>query len=250
MVLYKNCVIYHNNASVTVTKPMIVTVKDTDGTLKSGLKVYAFDGATYTNYSGTTNASGQAAFTLPIGNYRFRADLNGIQFWSAAANHCALPGCENADVIVSIPLTVTVQDAVGAPKTGVKLYAFNGATYTNYSATSDASGNAIFTLPLGSYRFRADYSNIQYWSGAVNHCAIPGCLALTMTVGPQMTATFTPTATFTSTALPPSATPTVTPAPTGTATPLPAATETLIPTATETPADTATPVAYQPGNET
>jgi uncharacterized repeat protein (TIGR01451 family) len=243
------------SASVTVTKPLTVTVKDTDGTLKSGLKVYAFNGTTYTNYSGTTNASGQALFTLPQGSYRFRADLNGTQFWSGASNHCTLPGCEVADVTVSIPLVVNIQDGGGTPKAGVKVYAFNGATYTNYSATSDASGKVTLTLPLGSYRFRADYNGAQYWSGAANHCAVPGCLALTMTVGPQVTATPTATAThwvepvetFTPTALPPIEPPTFTPIPTETATPEPTATEIIQPT--ETPVDTAsaTPLAYQPG---
>ena len=222
-----------DSASVTVTKLLTVTVKDTAGALKSGLKVYAFNGATYTNYSGTTNASGQVLFTLPEGNYRFRADLNGTQFWSAAANHCQVPGCEAAEVMVSLPVTIAIQDGGGTPKAGVKVYAFNGAAYTNYSATSDASGNATLTLPLGSYRFRADFNNLQYWSGAANHCTLPGCTSLSLTVGPQMTAT--PTATSL-----PTAEPTLTPLPTETATPEPTATPVVEPVETETPQPTPT----------
>jgi hypothetical protein len=42
-----------------------LTVLDTDGAPKAGLRVYAFDGATYTNYAATTDAGGQAIFTLP-----------------------------------------------------------------------------------------------------------------------------------------------------------------------------------------
>jgi RHS repeat-associated protein len=34
----------------------------------------------------------------------------------------------------------------------------------------------VFTLPAGDYRFRADYDGVQFWSGLVNHCTIPGCL--------------------------------------------------------------------------
>ena len=52
--------------------------------------------------------------TLPLGAYRFRADLNGTQFWSAATDHCALPGCESSAVTVTIPVTVTVQSQTGS----------------------------------------------------------------------------------------------------------------------------------------
>jgi RHS repeat-associated protein len=199
-------------ATVTVTKPLTVTVLDTDSTAKAGIKVYAFNGATYTNYSGTTDANGQATFTLPQGSYRFRADLNGTQFWSGASNHCPLPGCESANVVVTIPLTVSVQTADGTVQAGIKVYAFNGATYTNYSGTTNASGQAVFTLPQGDYRFRADYSGAQYWSGASNHSTLPGCTTVTVTVGPQ--ATNTPT---------PAASPTLTASPTETSTPTPLA---------------------------
>jgi hypothetical protein len=48
----------------------------------SRLNVYAFDGDTYTGYSGTTDDAGQVVFTLPVGAYRFRADYDGVPFWS------------------------------------------------------------------------------------------------------------------------------------------------------------------------
>lgn len=211
---------------VTVTKPVSVTVQDTDGAPKSGLKVYAFNSATYTNYNKTTDANGQAVFTLPQGGYRFRADFNGTQFWSGAANHCDLPGCESAGVTVTVPVTVAVQDGSGAPVSGVKVYAFNGSTYTNYNKTTDANGLAVFTLPLGEYRFRADYNGTQYWSGVANHCTLPGCTDVSMTVGPQATTTSSATSTPVSTDTPlPTAT---TSAPESTATPTPTATETPV----------------------
>jgi hypothetical protein len=177
------------SASVTVSKPVIVTVLDTNEAPKAGLKVYAFNGSTYTGYSKTTNTDGLAIFTLPLGSYRFRADLNGTQFWSGASNHCEIPGCDSAQAIVTIPVAVMVQDGGGAPKSGVNVYAFNGSTYTGYSKVSGASGQAIFILPLGSYRFRADYSGTQYWSGSINHCSLPGCLNASVTVGPTISVT-------------------------------------------------------------
>jgi len=36
------------------------------------------------------------------------------------------------------------------------VYAFTGDTYTGFYGTSDAQGKVVFTLPEGSYRFRAD----------------------------------------------------------------------------------------------
>jgi hypothetical protein len=84
---------------------------------------------------------------MPQGSYRFRADLNGTQFWSGASNHCDVPGCAGADVTVTNGVLVTVLDTDGAAKAGIKVYAFNGSTYTNYSGTTNANGQATFTLP-------------------------------------------------------------------------------------------------------
>ena len=251
---------------VEVTKPMTVTVSDTDGTPKAGLPVYVFDGTVYQSISGTTNASGEVEFTLLQGDYRFRSDLNGTQFWSGAVNHCTLPGCETASVTVTIPMTVTVTDWSDVPQAGVNVYAFDGTTYTNFNGTTDGAGEAEFTLPEGSYRFRADYGGEQYWSDAVNHCTIPGCLSALVRVGeePLPTATATPTATeaptptdtpeatATASATPePTATdtplPTDTPEPTATDTPGPTATDTPEPTATDTPTPTATEVSMLGG---
>ena len=34
-----------------------------------------------------------------------------------------------------------------------------------------------FTLPQGSYHFRADFDNVQFWSNTQNDCTLPGCTA-------------------------------------------------------------------------
>jgi len=171
-----------------VTLPVTVTVLDTNGVPQEGLPVYAFDGTTYTGYNATTDANGEVQLTLPEGSYRFRSDLNGTQFWSDETNHCTIPGCESASITVTVPLTVTVQSQTGSPYADLPVYAFthagtgDGDTYTGFHGTSDADGQVVFTLPEGSYRFRADYAltgtgdNVQFWSGVANHCAVPGCL--------------------------------------------------------------------------
>jgi hypothetical protein len=154
-----------------------------------------FDGTTYTNDSPSTNASGQVAFTLPHGNYHFRADKNGTQFWSGSSSHCTLPGCASVTVTTTVPVTVTVLDVDHTPQANVPVYAFDGTTCTNYSKHTNSSGQAVFTLPMGNYRFRADRSGSQYWSGASNHCTIPGCtsamVSLATGVGLQPDSAFT-----------------------------------------------------------
>lgn len=263
--------------SVTVTIPVTVSVEDTDGTAMPGLPVYVYDGGTYTGFHKTTGASGEAVFTLPQGTYRFRADLNGTQFFSMPVNHCDIPGCLTATVAVTKPVTVSVEDGSGSPLGDVNVYAFDGSTYTGFSKTTDAAGAAVFTLPIGSYRFRADVDGTQYWSSTSNDCTLPGCVSLTIIAAPLATSTSTPTATAvpptptpSATPLPPSPTPTSTPlSPTSTATstpvpptdtavpptasetpsPLPpTSTDTPAPTDTPTPTSTPTPIAFRPFN--
>ena len=110
------------------------------------------------------------------------ADRDGTQLWSRDANHCAIPGYESASITVTVPLTVTVQSQTGSPYADLPVYVFSGDTYTGYHGTSDANGQVVFTLPVGDYRFRSEYTltgtgdNVQFWSDVANHCTIPGCL--------------------------------------------------------------------------
>jgi hypothetical protein len=177
------------SVGLTVTIPVTVTVQDTDNAPKAGLNVYTFDGSTYTGYHAVTDLNGEAAFTLPQGSYRFRADLNGTQFWSSETNHCTLPGCEAVQIQVTKPVTVTVSDTDSTPKEGLNVYAFIGAAYTGFNGTTDANGQMVFTLPQGSYRFRADLNGTQFWSGVENHCTLPGCESASVTLTKPVTVT-------------------------------------------------------------
>jgi RHS repeat-associated protein len=175
------------SAEVTVTKPLTVSVRNSDGTTQAGLNVYAFNGTTYTGYSKVTGEDGTAVFVLPQGDYRFRSDLNGTQFWSATENHCTLPGCVSADITVTIPLTISVTDTDGTPQSGITVYAFNNTTYMGFSKTTNETGQAVFTLPSGDYRFRADVVGTQYWSSESNDCTLPGCTAASVTTSKPVT---------------------------------------------------------------
>jgi len=222
-----------------------VVVMDTYGALKANVPVYVFDGEVDTGISGLTDVNGRVEFTLPNGNYRFKADMNGTPFWSGGSNHCAVPGCHYAEIIVTFPVTVRVVDETGAPVSSVTVTAYDGEVSTGISAITDENGKAPLTLPLGSYRFKATYGGFEAWSDLTNHCTVPGCLRAEIAIdisGPPPvfpageesatpTETSTPEMTETETATPePTATETETP----TETPTPEASETPTPTATET----------------
>ena len=45
-----------------------------------------------------------------------------------------------------------------------------------------ANGQAVSTLPLGDYRFRAYKNGTQFWSESTNHCTLPSCISTTITL--------------------------------------------------------------------
>lgn len=144
-----------------------LTVLKGDSDPLTGVKCYAFtESGTYINLSGTTNSSGQVSYDLSNGNYRFRVDYLGYQFWSD---------------VVTVPTTmiitrtiahqnvnVTVQGSLAGNvelKTGVPVYLFSpSGTYLSMKATTDSSGLATFSLPQQAYKVRADYLGQQFWS--------------------------------------------------------------------------------------
>ena len=176
--------------------------------------MYVFDGTTYTGFNETTDASGQASITLPEGSYRFRADVDGVQFWSADENHCAIAGCTSVLLTIPDPVLVAVQDTGGAPKAGLPVYVFDGTTYTGRSGTTDANGEVSLRLVEGDYRFRLDFNGTQFWSDTVNNCPVPGCTLANVTVTIPVVVTVV-------VGVAPTATPTNTPEPTPTDTTTP-----------------------------
>ena len=82
-----------------------------------------------TGYNGTTDTSGHVTFTLPQGSYRFRADLNGTQFWSSTQNDCTVPGCTTATV--TLPSSIAQQTVT----INYTYDALNRLTAANYSET-------------------------------------------------------------------------------------------------------------------
>lgn len=60
-----------------------VTTNDASGLPVANVRVYAFTAAgSYTGVYGNTNGTGQVSLALPTGEYKFRADYRGTQYWS------------------------------------------------------------------------------------------------------------------------------------------------------------------------
>lgn len=166
-------------AEVTVSKWLTVSVEDTDETPIEGLKVYAYQGVTPWNFGSfrETDASGEAKFLLPEGDYWFMAEINGAQFWSGTEDHCEIPGCEEATITLNKPVLVSVLDENEDPYAEVEVYAYDGGTPTAYHVPTDENGQASLVLPDGNYRFAADIRGTLFFSEEENHCEIPSCTA-------------------------------------------------------------------------
>ncbi|MFZ1985708.1 MAG: carboxypeptidase regulatory-like domain-containing protein, partial [Desulfatitalea sp.] len=150
--------------------PDITITASTDkGRALSGIRVYAFTAAgSYTGRNLITDGSGQVHFDPALfaaGNYKFRIDYLGRQFWSQTV---ALPNTRSIPVVIpEESVTVTVNTAAG-PAAGVRVYLFSeSGAYLGQYLTTNAEGQVLFNLPVGMiFNFRADLYGSQYWSGA------------------------------------------------------------------------------------
>ena len=150
-----------------------------------GVPVYVFSSAgTYLGLSAVTNAAGIAEFRLPAGEYKFRADHQGGQFWvTAGLNQNAATAFELA--LGGGQFTLVI-DRGSEPLAGVRTYVFSpGGSYLGMSSASDAAGRVSFNLSSGSYKFRLDYLGYQFWSDIF---AVPDTLSGALSVPHQAVA--------------------------------------------------------------
>ncbi|MCD4715198.1 MAG: carboxypeptidase-like regulatory domain-containing protein, partial [Desulfobacterales bacterium] len=146
----------HQDVVITVEGPYQGTPNP-----REGIKVYLFTASgSYLSQYQVTDASGHVTFNLPEQPYKIRADYLGQQFWSAEFTW--------QYTTVDIPMAdaeITVTGS-GQPLEGIKVYAFSSSgSYLSLNDTTDVNGRATFRLPVGTYKFRADYQGSQYWRG-------------------------------------------------------------------------------------
>ena len=111
-----------------------------------------------------------------VGSYQFLVVMDGNYYWGS--NTCDLPGCSSHTATVPAQVTVTVQDANQVPVDYEVVYAYNGGLDAWYGGTRNGSGQTVFMLPAGSYRFLAMVNGIGYWSGPSDTCRSPGVRAI------------------------------------------------------------------------
>ena len=124
-----------------------------------GLNVFLYTpGGSYMGISQTTDSQGQAVFNLPEMEYKARADYLSGQYWSAEFN-----ASDEEIVIEEGEAEVQVVQRASALE-NVPVYVFNeSGAYLSMTGQSDADGIVSFRLPAGTYKFRADHQNSQYW---------------------------------------------------------------------------------------
>jgi len=144
-----------------------LSVEKESGSPLADIPVYVFTSSgSYLGINAQTDAQGQVSFDLADGDYKFRADYFGYQFWS---NDYTVPGTlSDVLTITHQDVTVTVNQVYGIdidPLQGVNVYLFTGAgAYQGIYQSTDANGQVTFNLPEKDYKVRADYLSAQYWS--------------------------------------------------------------------------------------
>ena len=133
--------------------------------------MYAYNEVAGAWYAGTLNGNGQTVFTLPVGSYQFLVVMDGNYYWGSST--CDLPGCSSHTATVPAQVTVTVQDANQVPVDYEVVYAYNGGLEAWYGGTRNGSGQTVFMLPAGSYRFLAMVNGIAVLERAFGHLPDP-----------------------------------------------------------------------------
>ena len=151
----------------TFADDLNVTVNTDNGISVTGANVYAYtEAGAYTGLNTTTDSNGIALFdsaSFDAGNYKFRADYLGSQFWTDAIT---VPDTLAASLTIAEETANVTVTTFAGPAQSVPVYLFSGAgSYLGINKTTDTNGQASFDLPIGhEYKFRANTFGNQYWS--------------------------------------------------------------------------------------
>jgi thermitase len=152
-------------ATISISAEMVVTVT-VAGEPLGGYRVYAYTSEGAYAGSKVTDASGQAMFDLAQGSYKFRVYYDGDYWWSPVIT---APTTTAINIGVDVDADTVVRVTVGgAPLEGRRVYAFTGAgAYAGMSAVTDTSGEAVFAITEGSYKFAVYYDGAFRWSTVI-----------------------------------------------------------------------------------
>jgi len=165
------CAILLLAGSALADTDFTLTVEKGGSAPLAGKSVYLFSGAgSYLGQSRVTDSAGQAVFSLADGDYKFRVDTLGYQYWTPVQS---VPGTLAFTFeILHQDVTITVQKTYQASTdsiSGIPTYLFTVAgSYQGVSATTNSSGQAVFNVPAGSYKVRANWLNKQVCADPFN----------------------------------------------------------------------------------
>ena len=131
-----------------------------------GVTVYVFtQSGTYLGINGLTGGDGRITFRLAAGDYKFRTDYQGSQYWSVEQTLIADQVNPVAISTGGGAFSFTVNKGASEPLANVGCYVFTEAgVYLGMTAVTDIDGRVVFNLADGRYKFRVDYMGYQFWS--------------------------------------------------------------------------------------
>jgi RHS repeat-associated protein len=150
---------------------LTLTLETGDPAPLEGVNTYLFSASgSYLAKSGQSDTNGEVAFAVPSGTYKVRADYMGYQFWtnelSVTADTLSSLVIDHQDVTMTIE---RVMDGDFQVQEGIPVYLFTDAgSYLGISIDTDAEGKAVFSVPSGDYKARADCLTRKYWSETFN----------------------------------------------------------------------------------
>ena len=169
-----NCTVPGCTATtVTITHPVTITVVNSAGVPLPDYEVLAEDpNGEYWNID-YTNAQGQVQLSVDPGAYRFVVPDGPVLFPSGAHGSCVVPGCTTATIVIPDPVVLSVVNGAGQPVAGQLVKARREGSSEHVAMTTDAAGQATFTLPAGNWRFEAICGAEVFYSGNAGSCASP-----------------------------------------------------------------------------
>ena len=152
--------------------PVKVVTEDGSGIPDIAVLAFREDGL-YTGTQIATDSFGEANFSMLEGNFKFRAEYQGGEYWSAIYT---LPGTSEGVIQTHRQaFPVRVQDLAGNPMEDISVGAYReDETYSGVSGQTGTDGVIQLGLAEGQFKFRAPYMGEIYWSDVVNVHAIGG----------------------------------------------------------------------------
>ena len=167
-----------SDETITIEEGMAEVTVSSSGTPIEGINIYSFNSnGSYLGLYETSDAEGNTLFRLPQGDYNFRADYMGNQYWSGVTTIIS-----HIDNLIPIStgggaFTATILKGPEEPLVGVKCYLYNeSGTYLGKYGTTNDSGEVSYDISDGSYKIRIDYLGYQFWTAVFN---IPGAMSIT-----------------------------------------------------------------------